>query len=299
MPELRELLRRGARSELTVLLLGESGVGKELVAREVHDASGRSGPFVAVNCGAFQPELIAAELFGHTRGAFSGATAARPGLFAQAAGGTLFLDEIGELPISLQPVLLRAIESGRIRPVGADSETRIDTRLVCATNVNLIEAIEAGTFRQDLFARVAELVFHIPPLRERKTEILPLLLEFGALPADQVAPDAAEALLLWHWPTNVRGIRAIARAFRALAEPGETLDAHFVALQLPEALELVDEHKPVSDARRPEPSRTDPIPASLTRHGGNVAAAAKELGISRMRIYRWLREMDMTADRFR
>ncbi len=299
MLALRERVRRGAKSELTVLLLGESGVGKEVLAREVHEASGRTGPFVAVNCGAFQPDLMAAELFGHTKGAFSGAASARAGLFSRAAGGTLFLDEIGDLPLELQPVLLRAINDGRVRAVGADKETHVDARLICATNVDLAAAIEAGTFRQDVFARIAELVFHVPPIRERRTEILPLLLEIGELSQEQVSADAAEALLLWHWPTNVRGIRAIARAFCALAVPGEALGSEFVAAQLPEALRLIDEQKSAPTPRGSEPAWNAPIPAALSRHAGSVAAAAKELGISRSRIYRWLRKMGVTVDRFR
>lgn len=299
MPALREQIRRGASSELTVLLLGESGAGKEVLARAVHSASGRTGPFVAVNCGAFQPDLMAADLFGHTKGAFSGAAVARAGLFVQAAGGTLFLDEIGDLPMSLQPVLLRAIDEGRVRAVGADRETQVDVRLVCATNVDLVAAVDAGAFRRDVFARIAELVFHVPALRHRKTEVLPLLHEIGGLCPEQVTADAAEALMLWHWPTNVRGIRAIARAFRALCSPGETFGAEFVAAQLPEALRVLDGQISARDLEEQSPASAGPIPGALARQRGNVAAAAKELGISRMRIYRWLRQLGLSAERFR
>ncbi|WP_219212044.1 sigma-54 interaction domain-containing protein [Variovorax boronicumulans] len=204
-------LERVARSEATVVIVGETGTGKELAARHIHAASRRRGPFVAVNCGAFSDTLIDAELFGHEAGAFTGAPGARPGWFEAANGGTLFLDEIGELPLTMQVKLLRVLQERQVVRIGSRRPIAIDVRLVAATHVDLERAVEAQRFRADLYYRLNVAPLHLPPLRERTGDILPLANHFIARCAertgrDQVrlAPDA-EAMLLAHaWPGNVR-----------------------------------------------------------------------------------------------
>src|SRR5688500_9309766 len=175
----RDLVQQTARSMTTVLVFGETGVGKEVIARELHAASERQGPFVPVNCGALPRELAASELFGHTRGACSGATGARRGVFQAAERGTLLLDEIGELPLHLQPLLLRALQQRAVRPVGADEEHPVDVRVIAATNVRLDDAVVEGRFRADLYARLAQVPIELPPLRERREEILELAALFA------------------------------------------------------------------------------------------------------------------------
>src|SRR5262249_54893904 len=157
-----------------MLIQGETGTGKEVLAQAIHGASGRSGAFVPVNCATLPADLAAAELFGHERGAFSGANNARPGLFRAANGGTLFLEEVGDLPLPLQPTLLRALQEGRVRPVGSEREVTVDVRVVAATHVDLERAVEAGGFRSDLLGRLAHVVTTLRPLRERRREILAL-----------------------------------------------------------------------------------------------------------------------------
>jgi transcriptional regulator with GAF, ATPase, and Fis domain len=221
MHGLRESAEQAARSSATLLLNGESGVGKEVLARQIHEWSGRRGPFVPINCGALPRELAASELFGHEKGAFSGAAGARRGVFHAAQGGTLLLDEIGELPLELQPLLLRALQERAIRPVGSDREQPVDVRVIAATNVRLDAAVTSGRFRGDLYARLAQIPLEIPPLRERRDEILGLAEGF-ALAAQKplhITADAAEALLLWHWPFNVRELENLVRRWCAMAAP--------------------------------------------------------------------------------
>ncbi|MDM0087166.1 MULTISPECIES: sigma-54 dependent transcriptional regulator [unclassified Variovorax] len=204
-------LERVARSEATVVIVGETGTGKELAARHLHAASGRRGPFVAVNCGAFSDTLIDAELFGHEAGAFTGAPGARPGWFEAANGGTLFLDEIGELPLPMQVKLLRVLQERQVVRIGSRRPIAIDVRLVTATHVDLERAVEAERFRADLYYRLNVAPLHLPPLRARTGDILPLANHFIARCAertgrDQVrlAPDAEAVLLAHAWPGNVR-----------------------------------------------------------------------------------------------
>lgn len=212
---LRASIDRVAAVNSTVLLLGESGTGKELVARELHARSPRAtGPFVPVNCAAMSPELIESELFGHAKGAFTGATRARDGLFHYAQGGTLFLDEIAELPLAIQATLLRAIEDHKIRPVGSQQLVPLNLRVIAATNRNLGEEVAAGRFRQDLFFRLRVVDLQLPPLREHKADIPALVAHF----IDQMAPalgveplaiteEEMAFLLQYDWPGNVRELR--------------------------------------------------------------------------------------------
>src|SRR2546423_7416952 len=213
-----ELLRRAAPSALPVTILGESGTGKEVAARAVHELSDRSGgPFVPLNCGAISRELAESELFGHERGSFTGAITSAPGAFGAADGGTLFLDEIGDLPVPLQVKLLRALEAGEVKPVGAPRPRRIDVRVVCATHHDLRARVREGEFREDLFYRLRGVTVELPPLRARPQDILPLAEHF--LPPDRsLAPDARAALLAHPWPGNVRELRHVVQLASLLSE---------------------------------------------------------------------------------
>jgi sigma-54 dependent transcriptional regulator len=202
-----------APSQATVLLIGETGTGKELVARAIHDASERPGPFVAVNCGAFAESLLEAELFGHEGDAFTGARGARRGWFEAAEGGTIFLDEIGELPLAAQVKLLRALQEREVVRLGAREPVAIDARVIAATNVDLAAAVAANRFREDLFYRLAVAVVRLPPLRDRPGDILPLARHFlarhGPARPLQLSRGAAERLLAHRWPGNVRELENV------------------------------------------------------------------------------------------
>jgi DNA-binding NtrC family response regulator len=292
---------RAAETDLTVLVLGETGTGKEVLARRLHEKSGRAGPFVAINCAAVAKDLIAAELFGHTRGAFSGAIKSRPGLFATAEGGTLLLDEIGDLPLEVQAALLRVLQERKIRPVGSDHEVSVTARVIAATHVNLDAARASGKFREDLYARLAQVVLSVRPLRERRTEILSLARSFadGQL---VVEPAAAQALLLWDWPHNVRELRALVEAFRAL-EGGDTkLTLEYLMRAHPKMVDSkrAQEAPPSADQsgsteiRGPGRERLQQL---LEQHQGNITAVAKELGKVRPQIYRWMKAYGLSGAR--
>lgn len=209
-------VERIARSEATVLVMGETGTGKELIARHIHAVSGRKGPFVAVNCGAFSESLIDAELFGHESGAFTGASQARSGWFEAANGGTLFLDEIGDLPMALQVKLLRVLQERQVVRLGSRKAIALDVRLVAATNIDLARAVEAQHFRADLYYRLSVASVRLPPLRERPADILPLARHFisvyrGRMRLDEVAlsDGAQRALLDYGWPGNIRELENV------------------------------------------------------------------------------------------
>jgi len=220
-------LRHFARSRAPVLVQGESGTGKELAAAELHNGSGRAGPLIAFNCGALSEALAASHLFGHARGAFTGAVGQHRGAFTRAHGGTVFLDEIAELPLPSQALLLRVLETGRVCPVGAEAETAIDARVVCATHRNLRAMVARGTFRADLFHRLSVLTVEMPALRDRPTDVDVLLDHFAQAHASDVghpihfAPDARQAARGAAWTGNVRELRnAVHRAaFVARGKP--------------------------------------------------------------------------------
>jgi transcriptional regulator with GAF, ATPase, and Fis domain len=283
-----------ARSTLPVLIRGETGSGKELVARTIHDESRRPGSFVAVNCAALPIELAATELFGHTRGAFSGAGVARPGLFRAADGGSLLLDEIGDLPFGLQGHLLRTLQERTVRPVGADREVPVDVRVLAATHVDLEDAVRSGRFREDLLSRLAQLLLDVPPLRSRRSQILSLALGFA--PGLTLTAGAAEALLIGDWPGNVRELKALIESHVPSGEPERTLRARDLADRLTSA-ELVLNR----DAAAEKPAeattaleRRRQLAELLRKHDGNISEVARELGKPRAQIYRWLRAFGLS-----
>jgi transcriptional regulator with GAF, ATPase, and Fis domain len=240
-------------------------------------------------------------LFGHARGAFSGANAARPGLFRSAEGGTLFLDEIGDLPLDLQPALLRALEERKIRPVGADHEVAVDVRVLAATHVDLEQAVRARTFRADLYARLAHVILKLPPLRDRRDEVLALAAQFA--PSLRFTTNAAEALLLWHWPHNIRELRALLEVQQLLNQRQGLVRSSDLAERIPAAAERIHNRRTNSAARTESgPPEHHPSAALRTQllqlfktHDGNVSKIATELGKPRAQVYRWLKAVGLEA----
>jgi two-component system, NtrC family, response regulator len=287
MQRLFETVRRVAVSDLAVLIVGESGTGKELVARAVHHESPRrSGPFIAINCGAIPDNLLESELFGHEKGAFTGAHLQRKGRIELAQGGTLFLDEIGELPLSLQVKMLRFLQEQQIERVGGRESIAVDTRIVAATNMNLMEALELGTFRKDLFYRLSVVPLQVPPLREREEDPVFLAQAFVLRYRDQLnarvvglSEEARAAIRAYSWPGNVRELEN--RIKRAVVM------AHGTTLQ-PVDLELSPAPAPpayltLREAR--SQFEKNLIRQALARTNGNVTRAAEELGISRQALH--------------
>ncbi len=286
MMAVRERIARIAPSDAPVLVTGESGTGKELVARAIHAASARAnGPLVVVNCAAIPAALVESELFGHVRGAFTDARDARDGLFTAAHRGTLFLDEIGELPLDVQPKLLRALQEMAIRPVGAASEQAIDVRVVAATNRDLDAMVARGTFREDLYYRVHVLSVALPPLRARADDVLELARRFARGRA--IEPDAAAALVAHSWPGNVRELDSAIVHALALASVGpitrECLPDRVTAKPLA-ATPATATGQLVTLAEL-ERSHVELV---LEYVGGNKTAAARILGIERKTLYRML-----------
>ena len=242
MKALFGLLARVARSDLSVVILGETGTGKELAARALHDNSVRAaGPFVVVDCGAVSETLVEAEIFGHEKGAFTGADRARPGAFEAAQGGTVFLDEIGDLSLDLQPKLLRVLEQREVKRLGANMPVEVDVRIVCATHRALAEMVEQGKFREDLYYRLAEVVVEIPALRERPEDveliarrIVEQESKHGA-PAKAISKDTLDALRARHWSGNVRELRNVLRRAAALASGAELQPADLQVASPPRA----------------------------------------------------------------
>ena len=296
MERLMEQVRRVASADLPVLLQGESGTGKELVARELHAGSDRAaGPFVAVNCAAIPSELLEAELFGHTKGAFTGATRAREGRFRSASGGTLLLDEIGDLPAALQPKLLRVLQERVVEPVGAERPVPVDVRIIAASHRDLQELVQQGGFREDLYYRLAVLPLRVPPLRERPADIVPLFERFLASQARRdgrelsLGPDAARALEGRDWPGNVRELENLARRVALLA-PGPVVRAADLPagrtlgggaeLRVglgsdPWTVALPEDGLPLTILEQRL------VEEALRRHDGNKSAAARYLDIPR------------------
>jgi DNA-binding NtrC family response regulator len=284
MQQVFDQIPRAARSDEPVLVHGESGSGKELVARAIHAESGRSGPFLALNCGALNPTLVESELFGHVKGAFTGAGADRKGAFEACAGGTLFLDEIGELPLDLQPKLLRVLESSAVRRIGDTVERPVDVRIVAATHRNLEEAVRQGHFREDLFHRLFVLSLILPPLRDRPEDVELLAEGFAASRGDGVRfSEAARARLRQHtWPGNVRELRnVVIRALVMGRGPRiEAEDLQFSSEAFGPSRPLV--RRTVETDESSEKSR---MLDALTQSGGNRSEAARLLGVSKSTFF--------------
>jgi len=298
-----EMLRRAAPSRLPVLILGESGSGKEVAARAVHELSPRADEaFVPVNCGAISPELAEAELFGHERGAFTGAVGSSPGAFGAADGGTLFLDEIGDLPLPLQVKLLRALEAGEVKPVGSARPRRIDVRIVCATHRDLKKLVRAGSFREDLYYRLAGLSVELPPLRERREDIVPLAEHFLAQEPDGVqrgfSADARARLLAHGWPGNARELRHVVQLAVVLSDGatirGSALRIDDGSRRCPEGEAGADQRELVDlRGRTLEQIEGLAIRSAWERHRGQRGAMARELGIARSSLLRKLDELGL------
>ena len=289
----KDLIARAAAAGGTVLITGETGTGKELAARAIHASSSRAGrPFVALNCAALTESLLENELFGHARGAFTGAAGPRPGLIEHAAGGTLFLDEIGTMPKALQAKLLRTLEAGEVRRIGENENRIVDVRFVAATNVDLKQAVDAGEFRTDLFYRLNVHRVHLPALREREGDVRALiehfLAKFDAGRVTGCAPAVWDALLAYDYPGNVRQLqhiiqRAVAIAQGPILELGDMSEEVLVPRDSPAVAEGT-----VAAAR--ERAERDMIVATLARHHGEISSAARELQVSRTTMWRLMKK---------
>ena len=293
MRRVMSLVDRVAAGESRVCVLGETGTGKELVARAVHNRSPRSGgPFVAVNCAAVPQELIESELFGHEKGAFTGAAARHVGKFEQADGGTMFLDEIGDMPAMMQAKLLRVLEEGEIERVGGGQPVKVDVRVVVATHRNLEEQVAAGGFREDLYHRVVVFPIALPPLRERRGDVAVLVEHFARAISEQNGwkPKAftarAVAMLEQHsWPGNVRELRNCVERLLLLAD--EVVDEATVGMALPRnALSGTTAASSGALSARVEAFERETILAELKRHNRNMSETARALGLERSHLYK-------------
>ncbi|MCC6646393.1 MAG: sigma 54-dependent Fis family transcriptional regulator [Polyangiaceae bacterium] len=283
MKRVAGVLARLEASLVTVLIEGPSGVGKELVAEAIHARSPRAaGKLVSLNCGALPRELVASELFGHVRGAFTGAGEARRGAFEAADGGTLFLDEIAELPLEVQPVLLRALATGEVRRVGSDAVTKRHARVLAATNRDLVEEVRAGRFREDLYYRLAVIRVTVPPLSERPEDVAPLARAFAAEAGVELPPSVSSALEAARWPGNARELRNAVQAYAVLGHVPESACARGDTLQA--ALRAwLDPRRPYAEQKEAllELFARDYLAAVLAQTRGNVSAAAKVSGLDR------------------
>jgi len=287
-------VERVAASETRVCIFGETGTGKELIARTLHARSPRShGPFVTLNCAAVPAELIESELFGHEKGAFTGAATRHTGKFEQAQSGTLFLDEIGDMPPVMQTKLLRVLEENEIERVGGDRPVSVNVRVVVATHRNLEDLVKKGTFRQDLYHRIFVFPILLPPLRERRDDIPVLVAHFAGQIADQngwkpqaFSAEAMAALQHYSWPGNVRELRNIVE--RLLLLSGETVDAVTVEATLPQQAPSTGSITPSTGtlAERVDSFERDVLLAELKQHGYRMTETAKALGLERSHLYK-------------
>ncbi len=283
--EMCQLIKRIAPTPSVILIEGESGTGKELVANAIHKESGRTGPFVPINCGAIAPELIESEFFGHKKGAFTGANEVREGLFSYAEGGTLFLDEIGEMPLSMQAKLLRVLEEHSIRPIGSEREMPVNVRVLAASNQNLEKQVKNGQFREDLFYRLNVLIMRVAPLRERKQDIASLVQYYSKLLAEQLAlpeipfsHDDFKKLETYDWPGNVRELK-------------NTVERCLLLGRFPVDISISDNDGDNEETGYPDNwsltmVEKDHIIKLLNHMNGNKSKAAKTLGISRKTLDR-------------
>jgi len=303
MLDVERLVSKVAPTDSTVLIIGESGTGKGVAARQIHDQSNRpSGPFLQVNCSAVPEHLLESEFFGHTKGAFTGADHARRGLFLQADGGTLFLDEISELPLHMQTKLLHMVEDKEVRPLGSEQVRRVDTRIIAATNANVLNHVQEGKFRKDLYFRLSMFQIQMPPLRERRADISELMRFFlrrlgagtSGSGAMEIDPLAEEILLAYNWPGNVRELENVINRARILAE-----DNRISISDLPAAIvEATSAQAPAGTATGSDQNlRTQmrKIELEIVRRavddaGGDRRLAAQKLGIGLSSLYRKLEE---------
>jgi DNA-binding NtrC family response regulator len=296
MARLRRELARAAGDAAPLLLVGETGTGKERIAAEAHRLSARKGPLLSVNCAALSPQLVESQLFGHLKGAFTGAGDAQPGLFRAAQGGTLFLDEIGELPLEIQPKLLRAIQEREVLAVGATKPARIDVRVVAATHRDLGVEAEAGRFRRDLYGRLSLWELRVPALRERRGDLLEWLerldllhrRERGRAAPLQLTADAAEALLLADWPLNLRALDRLVRHFGDLGHAlrKDELPSWVAVTETPASA------PPGAGSTGPRPAvpTQEEFEAAYQELSGSVRALARKFQRDRRQIYRWLEQ---------
>lgn len=311
---LRRSLLTVAASRGPVLLFGETGTGKEVAARALHERGGRSGPWVALNCAAIPGEVAEAELFGHKKGAFTGALADRVGAFASAHGGTLFLDEVAELSPAMQAKLLRALELSEIMPVGSSTAEPVDVRVVAAT----LHAPESGKLRADLHARLAEWELVLPPLVERRADILLIFDHFSG--GVRRTPELSEALLTYSWPQNVRELRNLARRVASLVGAGgvadlshapaairQRMDERFgeggASLSRDSGAPMARDSAPPRTSRPVDPESVGPgraaLDGALRETRGNLTLVAEKFGVHRQQLYRWLSRLGLDADDYR
>ncbi|MEO7036479.1 MAG: sigma 54-interacting transcriptional regulator [Polyangiaceae bacterium] len=294
-------LIQAAQSDLPIVLEGETGTGKEVVTRAVHTWSARTGPLVAVNCAALPQGLAEGELFGYRRGAFTGADRASPGFFRSAEGGTLLLDEVSDLPLLLQAKLLRALEQKEVQPLGEARPVPVDVRIVVAGQQSLLEAVRKQLFRDDLLARLNGFSLLLPPLRQRREDILPLFFHFmselrpGRVP--EFEPDFIERLCLHDWPFNVRELLLLARRLAVLQAEEPVLRAQHLPAEM---AEVKPEVKPAQPPQTNEPTQAVDLAllvSALRTFGGNVTRAAAHVGITRQRAYRLMsgQSVDLAA----
>jgi transcriptional regulator with GAF, ATPase, and Fis domain len=299
----RELanLARLAPTQHSIVIHGETGTGKEVIARALHHASKRPGAFVAVNCGALPANLVESELFGHRKGAFSGATDDHPGLVRSADRGTLMLDEIGDLPLGTQAALLRVLQEREVMPVGATRPVAVDIRVLAASHRDLEAEVHAGRFREDLWSRLAGYTAEVPALRDRREDfgvLVASLLSRAGLANVHFTAEAALALLRYDWPRNVRELEQVLGSATALAGDAAVEVGHLPRmLQTPSAAPA---SRPSREQLSPaDLARHDELRAALQKHQGNIAAVGRELGVARMQVHRWLERFGIDIDEYR
>jgi DNA-binding NtrC family response regulator len=304
MRQIYALLERASASNAPILLIGESGTGKELAARAVHEHSKRAdGPFVTFDCGAASDNLIESDLFGHVRGAYTGAQGDRTGAFEMANGGTLFLDEIGDLPLPLQPKLLRMLETGETTPLGSRKSVKSDVRVVAATHHDLAQAVAKGAFRGDLYYRLAVVEVHLPPLRQRIDDIEDLVQGFLARENKRepsIKGPNLERLMGYSWPGNVRELRNVIARAMALAAPGARFAEMPILLtgaRTPDENAGARADKPYHEAKNDALIRfeRDYLKDLLSRAGSNISQAARLAGVGRKHLYRMMERTELSA----
>ncbi|WP_020406810.1 sigma 54-interacting transcriptional regulator [Hahella ganghwensis] len=304
MFQILEQARLVAQSDVNVMIQGESGTGKEVLANAIHESSARrSHPFIAINCGAIPEELLESELFGHVKGAFTGASRDHKGLFLAAEGGTLFLDEIGDMPLHLQVKLLRVLQERQIKPVGSTEYVNVNIRIISATHKNLLEMIEENNFREDLYYRLNVVNFELPPLRERR-EDLPVLLnhfldqlgERYSQTAKRVAPEALEYLLAYQWPGNVRELMNFSEKCHALSA-SQIISRELVSQTLPQKQKVQDTQVSLSEAKRR--FEKDYVERLLNQAGGSIPEAARLADRNRSDFFKIVKKHGIDPELFK